>query len=118
MSDTPDWLPPLVLLDDYSGNWHAYLNALYAWFKQDFIDDKPVFIGRRLDLKRHPMIHNKEATFWHFIQEGPVENDRTPDFRRCERIRWPKPAINHSGNPVIKVWRNKRGNEDRVCLWF
>lgn len=103
---------------DYGGNWNAYLEAIYAWFKQDFIDSKPVFQRRRLGLKRHPMTHGKEATFWHMIQEGDVEDDRTPDFRRCERIRWPRPIIEHNGDPAIKIWRNQRGNEGRVCLWF
>lgn len=118
MSDAPGWLPPLVLFSDYGGNWDAYLDAIYEWFKQDFIDSKPVFQGRRLGLKQHPMTHGKEATFWHMIQEGAVEDDRTPDFRRCERIRWPRPIIEHNSDPAIKIWRNQRGNDVRVCLWF
>ena len=107
-----DALPHLVLLNDYGGDWDRFLKAVYAYFKQDFIDSRPVFNGRRLGLKRHPVIHNKEATFWHFTSEGEVEAERTPDFRRCERIRWPKPLINQS--PLqgeangIKVWKNKR----------
>ena len=27
----------LVLFSDYSGDWDRYLDALYTWFKQDFI---------------------------------------------------------------------------------
>jgi hypothetical protein len=118
MSESPDWLPPLVLFSDHGGDWDRYLDALYAWFKQDFIDSKPVFQGRRLGLKRHPMTHGKEATFWHMIQEGEVEEERTPDIRRCERIRWPKPIIERDTDPAIKVWRNRRGREERVCLWL
>jgi hypothetical protein len=118
MSDTPDWLPPLVLFHDYGGNWQAYLDAIYECFKQDFIHSKPVFQGQQLGLKRHPMTHGKEATFWHMIQEGSIEEDRIPDFRRCERIRWPRPIIEHDGNSVIKVWHNQRGSEERICLWF
>jgi hypothetical protein len=118
MTDGSDWLPPLVLFSDYGGDWGAYLDAIYAWFKQDFIDSKPVFQGRRLGLKSHPLTHGKEATFWHMIQEGEVEEDRTPDFRRCERIRWPRPIIEHPHDPAIKIWRNQRRNEERVCLWF
>jgi hypothetical protein len=80
MSESPDWLPPLVLLSDHGGYWHRYLDALYAWFKQDFIDSKPVFQGRRLGLKRHPMTDGKEATFWHMTSEGQDEENRTPTF--------------------------------------
>ena len=118
MADTLEWLPPLVLFGDYGGDWDAYLIAIYAYFKQDFVDSKPAFEGRRLGLKRHPLTHGKEATFWHMIQEGGIEDERTPDLRRCERIRWPRPIIEHANAPAVKVWRNQRGREERVCLWF
>lgn len=29
MSEAPDWLPPLVLFNDYGGDWDAYLDAIY-----------------------------------------------------------------------------------------
>lgn len=118
MSEIPDWLPPLVLFSEYGGDWDTYLDAVYTWFKQDFIDSKPVFQGRRLGLKRHPVSRGKEATFWHMVQEGEVEEDRIPDFRRFERIRWPKPIIERDGDPAIKIWQNQRGREERVCLWL
>jgi hypothetical protein len=118
MSDSLDWLPPLVVLSDHGGDWNRYLDALYAWFRKDFVDSKPIFQGKPLALKRYPMIHGREATFWHMIQEGKVEDERTPDFRRCERIRWPKPIIERESDPAIKVWRNRRGSEERVCLWL
>lgn len=118
MTDEQDWLPPLVLFNDYGGDWQSYLDAIYDYFRQDFVDSKPVFQGRRLGLKRHPLTHGKEATFWHLIQEGAVEEDRTPDFRRCERIRWPRPIIEHDAENAIKVWSNQRKGEQRICLWF
>ncbi|NTW88369.1 MAG: hypothetical protein HGB26_04420 [Desulfobulbaceae bacterium] len=118
MSEFPVWLPPLVLLTDYDGDWNRYLDAIYAWFKQDFIDSKPMFQGRRLGLKRIPITLGKEATFWHMISEGDTEDERLPDFSRCERIRWPKPIIEHVADPSIKVWRNQRRNEERICLWL
>lgn len=118
MGGPTDWLPPLVLFEDCNGNWDSYLKAIYAWFKQDFIDSKPVYQGRLLRLKRHPITEGKEATFWHMVQEGAIEDDRTPDFRRCERIRWPRPIIEHDADPAIKSWRNTRGKEERICLLF
>ncbi|MCU7960324.1 MAG: hypothetical protein KZQ58_10075 [gamma proteobacterium symbiont of Bathyaustriella thionipta] len=116
--DEPDWLPPLVLFSDFGGDWESYLEAIYGYFKQDFVDSKPLFQGRRLGLKRHPLTQGKEATFWHMIQEGSVEEDRTPDFRRCERIRWPRPIIEHDADEAVKVWENQRRGEKRICLWF
>ncbi|MBI4653792.1 MAG: hypothetical protein HY752_02190 [Nitrospirae bacterium] len=118
MDELPDWLPPLVLFSDYDGNWERYLDAIYNYFKQDFINNRPSFRGRRLGLKKHPLEKGKEATFWHFIQEGPNEDDRIPDIRRCERIRWPRPVIENEDKPVIKVWENKRKNDKRILLWL
>ena len=66
-------LPDLVLLEEYQGNWDAYLDALYQGFALDFIIDKPVFQGKRLGLKRYPVILDKEATFWHMISSGEIE---------------------------------------------
>lgn len=118
MSETIDWLPPLVLINDFGGNWNAYLEAIYAFFKQDFIDTKPVFRGRRLGLKRYPLTNGKEATFWHMTSEGKDEADRIPDLRRCERIRWPKPVIEHSEDTKVKYWIAVKRNENRIHLWL
>ena len=117
-----DWLPPLVELSASNGDWTTYLEVVYRCFVKDFLEDKPVYCGRRLGLKRYPVELGKEATFWHMISEGKTEADRTPDIRRMERIRWPKPIIDSSKeNPQttpIKVWRNqRRGNESRILLW-
>jgi hypothetical protein len=118
MPDFPAWLPLLILLSDYEGNWERYLNAIYNYFKKDFIDSRPAFRGQRLGLKKHPIEKGKEATFWHLISEGDNEEDRIPDLRRCERIRWPRPIIENADEPIIKVWRNKRKNDNRILLWL
>lgn len=111
----PEWLPPLF---EFRGDWPLYLKALYELFKADFIDTKPQFRGRTLGLKRYPMSDGKEVTFWHMIQEGPVEEGRLPDLRRCERIRWPRPIIENSEDQLLKVWTNVRKGEVRFLLWL
>lgn len=118
MSDMPEWLPPLMELREFGGDWSAYFEAVYAAFQRDFVHGKPVFRGRRLGLKRHPLSEGKEATFWHMISEGENEGERLPDLRRWERIRWPKPVIEHDQEPEVKVWWNERKREKRICLWF
>jgi hypothetical protein len=116
------WLPPLVFLEDCDGDWPTYEDVLYRWFRNDFVESTPQWPGKRVGLKRHPMSRGKEATFWHFIQEGKVEDDRTPDLRRCERIRWPRPIMEAfprgvaSSNARIRYWRNRRGTETRFVL--
>jgi len=111
-------LPELVLLDDYDNSWQNYLEAVYSFFVEDFVKNKPTFNGTRLALKRHPVIDGKEATFWHFTTSGKIEDERIPDLRRCERIRWPKPIIESATCGEVKVWKNKRKNETRILLFF
>lgn len=118
MTEQIAWLPALALFEEYGGDWNRYLDALYAFFKRDFIDSRPAYNGVTLALKRHLVIQNKEATFWHIISEGDSEADRVPDMRRCERIRWPRPVIEHSGDTAIKIWANERRGEKRICLWL
>lgn len=118
MGNLPFWLPPLVKLSEYEGDWKKYVEALYSFFKQDFIDNKPKFKGRQIRLKKYPIECGKEATFWHFISEGSKERERLPDFRRCERIQWPKPIIEMVSDRSIKLWSNNRRGEKRFVLWL
>jgi len=52
---TVAWLPPLVLFETYHGHWETYLDAIYEYFKKDFIDSTPRFQGVKLALKKHPL---------------------------------------------------------------
>ena len=51
---------------------------------------------------------------------GNVEDERIPDFRRMERIAWPKPIIDDSQHQYLKVWRNIRrglgGTKERILI--
>jgi hypothetical protein len=118
MTEKPIWLPPLVLLNDYEGDWNKYLNALYSYFESDFLRTRPRFRGRKLGLKRHPLLAGREATFWHMISEGPYEASRKPDIRRCERIRWPRAVIENAEDSTVKTWETTRRHERRICLWL
>lgn len=118
---TDDWLPELMEFNQY-GNWDTYLDAIYDQFLNDFVRSKPTWPGKRFSLKRHPEFDGKNATFWHMISKGNVEEDRPPDFRRCERIAWPRSIIDRfpdqpptSKDPIL-WWKNKRGSENRILL--
>lgn len=113
------WLPDLVLFSEYHGDWDVYVDALYQYFRTDFVESRPRYQGKKVVLPHQPRILEKEATFWHLISEGEVEEERIPDLRRCERIRWPKPIIENADKEAcIKVWENTRKKGKRVCLWF
>ena len=109
-------LPDLIELTDFGGDFNRYLEAVYEIFVNDFIRNRPLFRGVRLGLKRHPLYADKEATFWHMTSEGEDEQNRLPDMRRLERIKWPAFLINNSEHPYLKVWENTRGNKTNVLI--
>ena len=110
-------LPELIELTQFGGDFDRYLEAVYEFFKRDFIDRKPVFRGTRLGLKKYPLYQEKEATFWHMTSEGEQEDGRIPDFRRMERIQWPATMINQSEHPYLKVWENTRGAKTNILIF-
>jgi hypothetical protein len=118
VSTRPAWLPELLTLNFFGGDWERYFAVLYSCFKRDFVDSKPLYKGTRLGLKKHPIIQGKEATFWHLISEGKVEEDRVPDMRRCERICWARPIIEHCDDGAVKTWENVRDGGKRILLWL
>ena len=112
-----DWLPPLVVLADSGGDWKRYVELVYGFFRTDFIASSPTHDGRRCACKRYPLIQGKEGTFWHLISEGGVEDDRLPDLRRCERIRWPRPMVERSPETGVVSWHSSRpGDKKRIVI--
>lgn len=107
MNLLPDWLPGLVLLEDYEGNWERYIEDIYMFFRQDFIENQVIFNNQPVKMKRYPLLNGKEATFWHITSEGKEEDSRLPELRRCERIRWPRPIIEHFADSKLSVGKIK-----------
>jgi len=111
-------LSPLILLQEYSGRWEDYIDIIYKAFVEDFVINKPVFRNKKLSLKKHPIVDNKEYTFYHLTHEGEDEDERTPDLRRCERIKWAKQTIENCDFWSLKVWPQKRKGKNRLCIWL
>ena len=117
MTSADDWLPALLEFAAFGGSWDDYLAAIYEAFCKDFVETSSwLFDGKRVALKRHPLLLDKEATFWHFVSSGPVEQNRMPDLRRCERIRWPKAMMTSIDGGRLKCWQDDRGGEPRYVL--
>lgn len=118
----PDWLPSLIPYADYGGDWNKFIEAVYDCFKRDFLDDfnrrKLQFEGVTLSLRRHPLVRGKEASFWHLVSTGDIEDDRLPDFDRCERIGWAKATLDNADDSAVKRWENTRGSNTNICLWL
>ena len=77
------------------------------------------FRGLPVKSQYRPPTDGKGYGFWHVISDGPLEADRLPDLRRCERIRWISWIIRMTGSDDrIKWWENKRGTSTHVVLWL
>lgn len=110
------WLPPLVQLSEFDGNWDNYDNFLYEIFKKDFIESRPIFKFKEVRIRKYPMVANKEQAYFHVTSVDSSKtsndlNDRIPDLRRCERIAWIRKIIenyncgeNCNGCNKIKYW--------------
>lgn len=116
MSDACSWLPALIYFADHGGDWHAYVDVLHGHFRADFVNHRPSLARRPCRIIHQPLDCGKEPTFWHITSVGAVEAERTPDLRRCERIRWPRPIIEIFPNDCVKAWRVRRGQKWRINL--
>ena len=119
----PLWLPDLIELKEFGGDWNRYLPELYRYFKRDFVISRPRLEGSDIVLKRYPVIRGFEASFWHLItSEDPgsmsdYTSGRLPDLRRCERIRWPRAIVEHANDPCVLTWCNERKGSVRTLLF-
>ena len=118
MSEVNDWLPSLTRLEDHDGNWDKYINAVFAIFYHDFIETQPKFAGAWVRCRKDPIFDGKEAGFWHSVSEGPDEDQRTPDLRRCERIAWVRKIIENALDRRVITWKRRKGREQRHYLWL
>lgn len=109
--------PPDLL--QFSGNWDEYEAQLNALFLEQLARGGVEFHGLPVRCRRHPENDGKWAAFWHLIQEGPVEEERLPCLRRCERLRWIRWVVEQgSAHPSIDEWSNERKGERNTLLWF
>lgn len=112
-----NWLPCLV--EYLAGNWEDYVKIIYRYFENDFIKTKPMFQGCTVNHRHKPKDEDGyHAAFWHLVQEEDTVIGRVPNIRRCERIRWPRPIIEHEAEDAILVWESVRKNKTNICLFF
>ncbi|MCX5991110.1 MAG: hypothetical protein NTZ04_02075 [Chloroflexi bacterium] len=123
MNKPPDWLPPPLRYSDFNGDWDQFLAAVYKIFERDFKLSRPDYGG-------YPVAYDskledgKEAAYWHVVsRDDPTTKDRELNLRRCERVAWVNPIIEHSTDKAVSMWkieqkRPNRGRQVRVKLWL
>ncbi len=109
--------PDLEYFQDYNGNFLNYFHAIYKIFESDFIKQQPNYEGQIVKVRKYPLVDGIHKTFYHITHEGEDENNRTPDFRRMERMRFPKFVIESNVHQHILIWKNKRGRDERIVLF-
>lgn len=110
MNDLPVWLPPLEVCE---GDWLDYIEVIYSFFRNDFLEIPPDLFNKNVRPIIHPIANGKEDSFWHIIQ-GTSGNG--PDHDRCQRIRWPKPIIQEITRQDVKWWRTKENGKRKFKL--
>lgn len=117
MIDPPELLP-------FDGNWSAYEDQVYEVFMDTFVRGNVRFLGRPVKSQFRPETRGKGHSFWHVISEAPDprnrnEEDRIPDLRRCERIRWIAWVIEQASNRMdgFSWWENQRGRNVHAVIW-
>ena len=102
----------------FSGNWDDYLDTVYTVYLETIVNYDLRFNNLPVKPRFTPVTKGKHFGFWHIIQEGNVEDDRTRDFRRTERLRWIKWVIeNYKTSAAISGWIETRDNVNEVVLW-
>lgn len=113
MSSFPDWLEPLVRLEDFNGDVEAYIARLFELFEKDFIKTSPTFRGKKV-LYDKKDDSGKPQAFTHITTE---QNHQTKQrelcLRRCERITWIKAVIENADDEKVLVWEKEQKTSKR-----
>ena len=99
-----DLLPEKICLEDYGGDYKAYIDAIYEVFARDFIRHKTSFGLHKLSMKYHPAFQERAYTFYHMTHKGEIESVKEPTIENTEE--WD-----------LKFWRQTRQrSSNRVCI--
>jgi len=88
------WLPKLIECE-YFSKYREYEDMIYGIFINDFVNQKNVFLGKRLEVTKKPLLNNKIDGFNHLVFG---HERKSPDFDRCARVKWPKVIIDEINN--------------------
>lgn len=105
---------------DTAERWNVYLEVLFTVYERTLAKSSLTFRGLNVGCRRYPESREKHYGFWHLIQEGWPEDERTPDLERCRRLLWISWVITHADqDPAIRVFpQTRRFGENPWALWL
>lgn len=118
------WLPELLPCNNWA-EFAKYDQIIYEVFKNDFIYSQPSFRNLKVKIRRQPMECGKEQAYFHITsKEYVIGQERCPDPKRCERIKWVRAFIeNYICDPAecgecsgIKIWGEPYKANTRVHI--
>jgi hypothetical protein len=130
----PEWLPAKALVSPWTLNTYE---VLYEIFCRDIRDYALRYKGNDVWIFKD-MEDGKETVFWHLTtrETKPVkvprrkrrfcsavqpreERERLPDLRRCERLPWVRPLIEHPSDPEVLAWDYEEGDRTiKTYVWI
>lgn len=108
--------PELLCLNDFNGNFTEYFKAVYAVFENHFITSQPRYEETIVSAPKYPLVDGIHRTFYHITHQGKDEKNREPDFRRMERIPFPRFIIENHPHNELKVWIKSIGRDERIHI--
>ena len=114
-------LPPLILFEEHNGDWKLYQEALYKIFKATILN-RFSFLNFPVKCAYLPPVEGMHQCFWHLITKNPTqsknEEERLPDFRRSEKIKWIPHILNNYMDSQVCCWESRRGSNIHTILWL
>lgn len=113
---------PLITCPDLS-NFGDYEDQLFDIFKNLYETGSVMYQGIPVKMKHYPPDYGERSGFYHLTcenyQHTGSEEDRCPNLRRCERIKWPKQFITSCSENCSKllIWENTRGSHRNILLF-
>lgn len=115
-----DKLPSRLEWNMFHGDFDQYENALYAIFKRDFLNCRPSYLGKPVDVIHERYYKDKERSFWHIVTSGEEDFSRSFDSDRCGSIPWVKALIEEADScNEYKTWIkwHDKTKKDRYYIW-
>lgn len=104
MTQRPDWLPEMLLLNPWTED------ILYEVFQNDFIHSQPRYRSYKVWIFPDKT-DGKETVFLHLITREDIKTrKRFPDVMRSARLPWVRPLIEHPDESEIIDWDYLEGS--------